>query len=416
MPRIFSPYDFLFTCAFNDVSFPSTTPPRPDSRADAATVHLLAPRLPLEVAINIIEEAAYDSQLDAHLLKQCALVCRDWSIPAQKLLFSSVSLATERSCAAFIAAVDRVTPRGRMLGDAVRRMRVVLDHNQPFGLSEQAFAHAVIACPNLLELNLALYGCASPGKDEVGLPDVLRMQRPAPSFDETTLDLFKAGPRIRALHFSNWSENHDSIIQLLDVWPSLKSLRISGAPPKLPPTSLEPFPAALEELRMNFQTSPNVDFAKWLLHNSTSSLRALELEREPSPELLDYLVEAHGDTLRSLALPVCTSHHHARAVSKCTQLRELRVESPFVTPLLYKHLPGQLQHVALTLDFDTTLQPVIDALRTSESLKAVTLHVWESGERNAKLPVLKLACAYHGVDLTITKDIRMFRSLRADHV
>ncbi|KAF7337530.1 hypothetical protein MSAN_02226200 [Mycena sanguinolenta] len=399
MPRLFSPYDFLFTCTFSDVSFPSTSSPRLDSRADDAAAHLLAPRLPLEVAINIIEEAAYDSHLDAHLLKQCALVCRDWSVPAQKLLFSSVSLATERSCAAFTAAVDRATPRGRMLGDASTPSPTPLPRVRTYPSSASL-------CMGVLRQE----------KDEVGLPDVLRMQRPAPSFDETTLDLFKAGPRIRALQFSNWSENHDSIIQLLDVWPSLKSLRISGTPPKLPQTSLQPFPAALEELRMNFQTSPNVDFAKWLLHNSTSSLRCLELEREPSSELLDYLVEAHGDTLRSLALPVCTSHHHTRAVQKCTQLRELRVESPFVTPLLYKHLPGQLQHVALTLDSDTTLQPVIDALRTSESLKAVTLHVWESGERNPKLPVLKLGCAYHGIDLTITKDIRLFRSLRADHV
>ncbi|KAJ7269390.1 hypothetical protein B0H12DRAFT_36177 [Mycena haematopus] len=418
MPRLYSPYDFLFPCTSSDVSFHSTSSqPRLDSHADGTAAHLLSPRLPLEVAINIIEEAAYDTQLDVHFLKQCALVCRDWSVPSQKLLFRSVSLATERACAAFTAAVDRSTPRGRMLGDAVRRMKVVLDHNQPFGLSQHSFAHAVIACPNLSELSLALYGCASPGKDEVGLPDVLRMQRPAPSFDETTLDLFKAGPRIRALQFSNWSENHHSITQLLDVWPSLKSLRISGTPPKLPPTSLEPFPAALEELRMNFQTSPSVDLMKWLLHNSTPSLRALELEREPSSELLDYLVQAHGGTLRSLALPACTSHDHARAVHKCTQLRELRIESPFVTPLLYKGLPGQLQHVALTLDLDTALQPVIDMLRTGESLKAVTLQVWESGERNPKLPVLKLGCAHRGVDLKITKDIRLFRSIvPGDHV
>jgi hypothetical protein len=45
----------------------------------------LSVHLPLEVVLNIIEEAHYDDrQLDARaaFLKRCALVCRDWSIPA----------------------------------------------------------------------------------------------------------------------------------------------------------------------------------------------------------------------------------------------------------------------------------------------------------------------------------------------
>ncbi|KAJ7492296.1 hypothetical protein FB451DRAFT_1165414 [Mycena latifolia] len=370
------------------------------------------PHLPLEVVLHIIEDAHYDDHhARAQFLKQCALVCRDWSVPAQKLLFSSVSLTSQRAGAAFIAAVDRATPRGRMFGDAVLRLRVVLDHNQPFGLSQHSFAHAVTACPNLSELNLALYGCASPGKDVVGLPDVLRMRRPAPSFNDSTLDLLRAGSRITALQFSNWSENHHSITQLLDVWPSLKSLTVSGTPPKLPSTSLGPFPCALEELRMNFQTSPSVDFMKWLLHNSTASLRVLELEREPSSELLEYLVDAHRETLRSLALPSCTSHAQAHAVHKCTQLRELRVENPWSTPLLYKRLPAGVQHVALAVDQDSGLPPVLETVRSGEALKAVTLQVWDSGERHPLLPALKLACAYRGIELTITQDIRQFRSI-----
>ncbi|KAJ6502650.1 hypothetical protein DFH09DRAFT_1289615 [Mycena vulgaris] len=353
--------------------------------------------LPLEIVLNIIEEVHHDDgQLDAraHFLKQCALVCRDWSIPAQKLLFSSVSLTSQSACVAFIAAVDRATPHGRMLGDAVLRLKVVLDHNQPFGLSQRSFAHAVTACPNLFELNLALYG-----------------QRPAQSFDDSTLELLRSGPRIGALQFRNWSENQHSITQLLDVWPSLKSLTVSGTSPKLPSTTLGPFPCALEELRMNFQTSPSVDFMKWLLHNSTSSLRVLELEREPSSELLEYMVDAHRETLRSLALPATTSHAQAQAVHKCEQLQELRVESPWTTPLLYRRLPTGIQHIALAVDQDTGLQGVLESVRSGQSLKAVTLQVWESGERHPLLPVLKLACAYHGVDLRITKDIRRFRSI-----
>ncbi|KAJ7786667.1 hypothetical protein B0H16DRAFT_40562 [Mycena metata] len=373
------------------------------------------PHLPLEVVIHILEEAYL--ALDPHTILQATLVCRDWSVPAQKLLFSAVTLASQTSCLAFAAAVDRATPRGCMLGDAVLRMRVVLDHNQPFGLSQHSFAHAVIACPNLLELNLALYGSASPGKDVVGLPDLLRMRRPAPSFDETTLELLRSGPSIRALTFANWSENQTSVAQLLDVWPSLKALTVSGTPPKLP-GSTSPFSCALEQLRMNFQTSPSVDFMKWLLHNSAATLRVLELEREPSPELLEYLVEAHGETLRSLALPAATTHDHAQAVHKCMQLQELRVEHAWATPLLYKRLPAGLQHLALALDQDTALQPVLDAVRSgNNALRAVTLQVWESGEQNPQLPVLKLLCAYRGIELKMTKDIRVFRAIgRGDRI
>ncbi|KAJ7204348.1 hypothetical protein GGX14DRAFT_646704 [Mycena pura] len=396
-----------------DVSYTSTTRDQPLDTCALSTMPV-SPHLPLEIVINIIEEAYHsDAQLGtrARFLQQCALVCRDWSFPAQKLLFSNIVLTTRTSCAAFLAAVDRSTPRGRMLGDAVVRLKVVLDHNQPFGLSQESFAHAVSACPNLFELNLALFGCASPGKDVVGLPDVLRMRRPAPSFEDATLDRLRTGPQIRALQFSNWSENQHSIIQLLDVWPSLESLAVSGTPPKLLPTSLAPFPCALKEFRMNVQTSPSVDFMKWLLHNSAQSLRVLELEREPSSELLDFLVEAHQGTLRSLALPACTTHDHAQAVHKCQQLQELRVENPWVTPVLYRPLPTDLRHLALAIDQDTGLQSVLDAVRTSESLKTVTLQVWDSGERNPQLPVLKLACAYRGIDLKIIKDIQLFRSI-----
>ncbi|KAJ7610792.1 hypothetical protein FB45DRAFT_1037694 [Roridomyces roridus] len=362
------------------------------------------PTLPLEIVLNIIEEAHNDD--DTHFLKQCALVCRDWSIPAQKLLFSSVYLATQTSCDAFLAAVDPATPRGRMFADSVRRVKVVLDHNHPLGLSQQAFAHAVTACPNLLELNLALYGSASTAQD---LPELLRLGRSAEAFDDTILQLLKAGPRITTLQFSNWSENHHSITQLLDVWPSLKTLTIGGLPPKLP-ACVGPFPCALEALRMNFQTSPSVDFVKWLLHNSTSSLRVLELEREPSADLLEYLVDAHRENLSSLALPACTSHDHAFAVRRCERLRELRIENPWVTPVLFKRLPAGIEHMALTLDQDAALQPVLDTARSSRSLKAITLQVWKNGELHAQLPVLKLVCAHRGIELRITKDIQQFRS------
>jgi len=369
--------------------------------------------MPLEVVLTIIEAAYYDDDLEANdtLLKACALVCKDWSAPAQKLLFSNVTLRTQTAYLAFRRAVDRNSERGRMLGDAVVRMRVVLDHNQPFHLSPHCFAHAVTLCPNLYELKLALYGCADPDKDIVGVPDISRMRRPAPSFDKPTLALLKSGPRITSLQFSNWSENCQSITQFLDVWPTLKSLVIRGTPPKLPSASSEPFPCALEELRMNFQTPPSIDFMKWLLRNSVDTLRILELEREPAPDLLDYLVSAHGAVLHSLALPACGSHEQALAVQKCQRLRELRIENPWASPMVYRKLPEVLQHIALGLDRNTALQPVLETVKSRESLRVVTVHLWDGGEHHPQLPALKIACAYRGLDLRMTTDIQIFRAL-----
>lgn len=367
--------------------------------------------MPLELVIAIMETAAFDDDLEANssLLRACALVCRDWSVVAQKLLFRNVSLRTRAAYDAFRSAANRSTTRGRMLGDAVTRMRVVLDHNQPFGLTEHAFAHAVGLCPNLFELNLALYGCACPGDDIIGSPDILRMRRPAPSFDARTLSMLKAGPRIAALQFSNWSENRHSIVQLLDVWPTLKSLVISGTPPELHSPSPAPFPCALDELRMNFQASPSVEFLKWLLHNSTDTLRILRLERETSSEVLAYLANAHGNALESVSLSGC-SHVHARALQKCQRLRRFSVESPLASPLAYRGLPEEIEHLAFGLDKDTSLLRLLETVKSKLSLKAVTVHIWNGGELHPELASLQIACAYRGIDLQITKDIRVFRT------
>ncbi|KAF7303141.1 F-box domain-containing protein [Mycena kentingensis (nom. inval.)] len=369
--------------------------------------------LPLEVAFNIIEAAYHSEDADRRqLLRHCALVCRDWSFLAQRLLFRDVAITSRPSYTSFLAAVDRSTSRGCFLGDAVMSMHLVIDHNDQFGLSPACFAHAVASCPKLVDLHLAVYGSAQPGNDVLGLPDLVRMRRAAPSFDDATLERLRTGPSIRALEFSNWSENSAAIVQLLDVWPSLKRVAFSGTPPQLPPTSLPPFPGAIEELRVNCQSAVQVDFMTWLLRNSAKSLHTLELEREQPNEVIDYLVEGHGATVRSLALPACTTHAHAAAVRKCTRLRELRIEAPWVTPVLFKPFPAELEHLALAIDQDSAIQPLLDAIRHTEgALKAVTLQVWDKGESNAQLPVLKMACALRGIELGITTDIQTFRTV-----
>lgn len=369
----------------------------------------------MEIVLSILEAAYFDASLepDVELLKNSSLVCRGWSTPSQKLLFRHVFLRTQTAFIAFQSAVDRSTLRGRMLGDAVTRLRVTLDHNQPYRLSHRSFARAMLLCPNLYELDLALYGQCAPGQDVTGAPDAIRMARPAPSFDDGTLSLLRSGPRITALQFSNWSDNSQSASQLLDVWPSLKSVVLKGLPPSSPSASASslPFRCALHELRMNFQASPSLDFVQWLLHNSATTLRILELEREPSADLLDLLVRDHGATLESLSLPACGSHDHALAVQQCERLKEFKIESPWVPPMVFKKLPATLEHLAFGVDKDTPLHMIVEAVKAKAGLKAVSVHLWEGGEDHAVLPSLRLACAYKGIELTTTLNVQRFRAM-----
>ncbi|KAF8079171.1 hypothetical protein FPV67DRAFT_1467760 [Lyophyllum atratum] len=418
LPGVVSQFMTSRKAAEHDLSFDLTTPRLP-SRNTQRVLHSLTPvPLPLEIVYSIIEAAAFDGPTpDEDILKQCALVCRAWSNHAHKLLFSRVTLRSENACDTFCRAVNRRTERGRMLGDAVTRLRVVLDHNQPLSLSHHSFGQAVIMCPNLFELNIALYGCAAPGEDVVGVPDVSRMRRPAPAFDDHTLALLRSGPMITALQFSNWSENQHSVTQLLDVWPTLKSLVMSGTPPQPPSPFLEPFRCSLEELRMNFQSPPSFDFVNWLLHNSSDTLRILEFEREPSNQLLDHLTDVHGAALQSLSFPSCHLPEHTLAVQNCQELKELRLENPMVLTRLWRAIPDTLEHIAFGVDLNTSLQPVIDTVRSTETLKAITIYTCSGGEQHPLFAVLKMACAYQGIALSVMKDLQMFRSqMRGDPI
>lgn len=162
---------------------------------------------------------------------------------------------------------------------------------------------------------------------------------------------------------------------------------------------------------MNFQTPPSLDLMKWLTHASTESLRILELERDAPPPLLDFLVEAHGPTLESLAVPACSSHEHALLVQRCPQLREIRTENPAASPMMYRGLPSAVEHIALGLGGETALQPVLDAAKARSALRAITVQMWSGSEDHPQLAALKIACAYQGIDLRITRDVRHFRNM-----
>lgn len=370
------------------------------------------PEMPLELILSIIELAcsANDSQQHIPLLLACSLVCKTWSAAAQKLLFAQVTLRSQSSFQLFINAVDRTTPHGRMLGDAVKDLRVVLDHNQPSSLHHHSFALAVTLCPNLSHLAISLYGCAEPGNDVVGEPDISRLRRLAPSFDDHTIFLLKSGPKIDCLHFNNWSENQQSIFQLLDVYPSLQYLSIGGTTPLQPQGTFLPFPCALQGLSLKFQITPPIEFTRWLLHNSAHSLRTLDCDRDPCVETLDYLMNTFGPQLESISMPGLLSPEYSAMMSRCSQLRHLRTENPSLPATFYKTLPLSLEHISFSLDHDTPLNALIDLVMTHDALRTVKVFLWNGGRTHPLLSPLRIACTYRGIVLKITNNLHGFRA------
>lgn len=372
-------------------------------------------QMPLEIILAIIEAAYHHDVPDIGLLQSCSLVCRAWSLPVQKLLFRSVSLRTQDAYTSFEAAASA----NPVLRDAVRHLRVVMDYSQPSYLHQHAFAHAVAMCPSLVGLDIALYGYADPGAEALGAVESARLRRRAPSFDPQTISILRSGPAVRSLTFSNWSENQQCLFQLLDLYPtSLRSLSLSGTSPIHPAPSFPSsafFPGTLKELRINFQTPPSLEFMGWLLYQSqrcnSGSLRSLTFERDPSLDLLEFVMEAFGSDLRYLSIPNCSTPEHARHIEACDQLEFLKMDRPQLNPLAYKSVPTAIKHLALGVERDTPLQPVIDVVKNRRDLQVVTVRLWSGGEGHRLLPALKIACAYRGVELRVTQDSQEYRAL-----
>ena len=377
-------------------------------------------KLPIELVFHILEAAYFDDDLepDTRLLVNCSLVCKGWVESAQRLLFRNVIIRSQASFYAFRDTVNRSTARGRTLGDAVARLRIVLDQNHPDKISYDDFAETMLLCPNLYELDLSLYGYGKPRVTALGALDSSDTLRTAPLFAEETLNKLRSGPTISSFRFSNWSDNDEITCQLLDIWPSVSVLALRGRPPRAPlPSSdststLLPYRGTLREAHLSFQNAPKLEFMKWLLHGSTQSLRVLELERMPTaPQLLEFLVQEYGASLQSLSLPACNSHDQAAAVLQCAQLKEFKVENPWASPSLLRKLPRSLEHIAFGVDKDTPLHVITETIKSRDEVKAVTAHLWDGEEAQGMLSGLRKVCTSKGIELVCTTNIRRFRSI-----
>jgi hypothetical protein len=360
------------------------------------------PAVPAEIVVAILE-AAYTTETtanDTKTLAACALVCKDWSIIAQRILFRRVSLGSRPELDGFMAAIDRSTPRGRALANTVESLHCAVDTKQSRGISQNAFAHAFLQCPNVSALSLAVYG------------EGVTHAKVSPSFfDDETLSLLQTGPRVTALRFDNWSENAYALSQLLEAFPCINSLSIAGTAPALCSPSDDSFPCALEKLEMNFHTSPSTEFVQWLLRNSTSTLKALDFKRSPAPQLLEDLLIQHSRTLESLSLPSCAASECVVALSHCARLRELRLENLWTALNAHLELPSTMAHLVFALCKDTALEPVIAAVRKSTTFESIIMHISEDAQDHAQLPNLRIACALQGVRLDVVSDVQTLRTI-----
>ncbi|KAL4250280.1 hypothetical protein ABKN59_003169 [Abortiporus biennis] len=349
----------------HQVSFTLTTPSAPRTpRHDLGPAPKPPVHIPDEIIINVLEAACDSEDIAAtrSLLRSTSLVSKDWSILSQKLLFRDVVLKDEPSYTAFQRATERSSARGCMLGDSVHHLRVTMDPNQPCHLSQHDFAHAVTLCPNLRSLSVSLYGQGDPGSDVVGLPDVGRLRRTAPAFDNITLSMLRSGPSIRSLQFTNWSDNSTTLSQLLDTYPSLKSLSINGTPPLPPSPTPGPCSFALEEFRINCQSAPSAESLAWLLHGSKSSLRRLIFDRRPTLEVFNFLVSEYCSVLEFLAIPALKSISALKSLERCSALRELRLEEVENTSAICSSL-GQIEHLAVGVRDAITMRQVVSLVK-----------------------------------------------------
>ena len=119
------------------------------------------------------------------------------------------------------------------------------------------------------------------------------------------------------------------------------------------------------------------------------------------------------ESLQELAIPSCTTPEHATAIIRCRSLRRLRTERPSTStiPAVFRQLPKGIQHIAFGMDQDTPLQTLVEAVKTRDELESITVNVWDKDSSHRQLSALKMACAFRGVDLRITNDVRVHRTM-----
>jgi hypothetical protein len=441
------------------------------------------PQVPIEILLRILDLANKPAP-DLKLLQSCSLACKAWSSHAQKLLFRSISLSTHRQYTTLVAALQPHAPEGtsamvvrkpyltrpplslitglqkspptlgftysNILRGSVIELNVIIDFNQPGGLTFAKFSHIVSLCPNLRKIGISVFGMQPQGMVAEEIPDHWRM-RLAPPVPEEVLEELRTASNassISELRVHDWSDDSGILIQLLGIWPHITSLKVAGQLPatnrginsSLWTSTLDTAPCALKMLSLNCATGTEstIDFVKWLLAGSRQTLRRLEFLREPSTKLLEDIFARSTFPLDSVSLPSCAcpavgqiirdrlsptlvrvfNDHEIdedNTLVRVQGLKELSVEDPS-TPLkfLVSTVRSETVHrFGFGVDGRTDLSSIARAIKAQTGLKCIAIWFFNGGEVNFGLGSLRVACAIKGIDLEETRDIGEFRAWNA---
>jgi hypothetical protein len=386
-------------------------------------------QLPPEVVLDILHFAEYDDcrQPDRKTLLACSLVSRTWRGLAQKLLFRHAIIDSERAYHSFWGAISASST----LAQSVLSIDATTDFAQPKGMDYDHMADAVSRCPRLVELSVSVYGRCNSGP------------RVAPSFQPSTLQRLRDGPRITSLRFDNWSDSRFLLQELLSAFPSVRSLSLAGTAPEfcINTNTEHPYTARpLEELRLNIAKTASVLWFDSLV-DVKAPLRTLEFVRDPDLCVLEHVVSRHSGTIQSLRLPRC-GYAESQIILGCStlHLRELSVEGPSIRVAVLDDVLKRtdakateldeesglssvglgLEHLAIGVGRETPLSRIIQRLRSTclpgqdtkrSVLRKLTLLIRPDGDDHPLLGWLTEICKEQDIVMRCTNDPKIFRSL-----
>lgn len=325
--------------------------------------------IPTELIDAILEHVYFiDGVVDTTTLSSCALSCRAWSEPAQKLLFRRVALRgmyQSRGHLSFLAATDPRTERGRILAGQIRVLEVFLGDKAGLDLDDADLADIIERTPRLYELVLRITGMHQFTDMTM---DKLRRLASVGTQIPTIEGAEQAGPvRIRALTILSCGIQSPILFQLLSVWPSVEFLHIGVE--IAPPTPR--WRPTFKLYQLTLMRTPRIHILDWLLSSSMDSLRILSFRDLPGRDF-DPLLEQIGPRLRSLRL-MNYSLRAASVTKQCPNLEEFVIVQ--LSPLFkISNLPQALEHLSCRNlpSEDQTLEAVIEAVTKLPKLKVVT--------------------------------------------
>lgn len=264
-----------------------------------------------------------------------SLLCSAWLIPAQRILFRTVTIrSSEQAISLRNVLVNAKYGEDKGLAHVVRSIWT-LRLTSSAVLSPNRLAVIIGFCPALQILRLD-FNDLPPSKNA--------FKRDPKDYDAQTLAFMARTSTVRALHYSG---SLQTAVDLLKAWPALEHVYIKS--PLDPTVTLaEPLINRFYEFRWeHVEGSGGHSLWKQLLGNSYESLNILQLDYLPPPLEFSALLQSLPN-LRSLRLPSC-SFEHAPSLQHCTHLQELMFLNHPRSSIL-RNVQHRLQHLVFAFD------------------------------------------------------------------